>query len=150
MTDLRRWRGLAWRDRRLLLEALAAMVCWRLALAWLPFARLADRLHLRLGETVGDPPDAATGVAARVGWAVRAVAVRAPKFGTCLAQALAAMAMLRRRRVPATLYLGVRTATGTLAAHAWVRCAALIVTGEGGQEGFAPIASYAWPDADAG
>ena len=37
--------------------------------------------------------------------------------------------MLRRRRVPSTLYLGVRRSGPGLSAHAWLRSGPAIVTG---------------------
>lgn len=143
-------RRVTWARWRLLLEALATLLCWRLALAVLPFRYLVERLRLRPTEATGAESDACAESAVGVGWAVRALACRAPWLATCLTQALAAMVMLRRRGIPATLHLGVSTSAGGLAAHAWLCCGQLILTGEGGRDRFRTIASYTWSPADPG
>lgn len=51
---------------------------------------------------------------------VRAAATLFPLETTCLHRSLCLEALLRRRGVEAELQLGVRTAEGDLAAHAWV------------------------------
>ena len=66
----------------------------------------------------------------RIGWAVRTMARRTPWNSNCLAQAIAAKRMLRRRRIACTLYLGLaKDAKDELAAHAWLRCGNRILTG---------------------
>lgn len=62
-----------------------------------------------------------------------AVARRVPAFRTCLVEALAAHAMLRRRGFPSELRLGVRTPgsqAASLVAHAWVECDGVVVVGD--------------------
>jgi hypothetical protein len=66
-----------------------------------------------------------------VSWAVRAVAARLPS-ATCLVQALAADAMLRRRRLRSELRIGVRdrgTASEPFDGHAWVECNGIVAVG---------------------
>jgi hypothetical protein len=66
-----------------------------------------------------------------VSWAVAAVAARCP-FATCLVQALAADAILRRRGLTSELRIGVRVRGNCdvpLEAHAWVECGGALVTG---------------------
>ena len=77
-----------------------------------------------------------------IGWAVRAVAARLPWESTCLMQALAAAALLRRRRIPLTLTLGVAKDGSEMEAHAWVVCGEQVLVGGGGHERFTPLASY--------
>ena len=51
----------------------------------------------------------------------------------CLVQALAAKLMLRRRKLKATVYLGVaKDDKGSMSAHAWSRCGTIYVTGGDG------------------
>jgi hypothetical protein len=55
------------------------------------------------------------------------------------------MVMLGRRGINTTLYLGVaRDESGTeaMAAHAWLRCGAAILTGAGGVERYSAISSF--------
>lgn len=52
----------------------------------------------------------------------------------CLVQALTVVKLLRRAKVPATMYLGVgRDENERMIAHAWVRCGQLFVTGGNGE-----------------
>ena len=77
----------------------------------------------------------------RIAWAVSAVARRLPSRTTCLVEALAAEAMLRRRGFAPTLRIGVRepgSDATLLEAHAWVECAGSVVIG-----GRANLADYA-------
>jgi hypothetical protein len=57
------------------------------------------------------------------------------------------MLMLRRRRLPGTLYLGVAKPAANdvrkIDAHAWVRCGPDLLTGAAGHERFAVVASFA-------
>lgn len=63
-------------------------------------------------------------------WAIGTAASQLPWHCRCLVRATAAKWMLRRRRIPSTLYLGVApSTTKTWDAHAWVRCGTLILTG---------------------
>lgn len=141
----RRLRGLSWRDRALLLEAAAWLAVARAAVVALPFPTIARRLGAHMGESPLDagatPPSLR-----RITWALGAVAARTPWRSKCLEQALAAKAMLRRRGVPNTLYLGVGRGEGSgagIEAHAWLRSGRVHVTG-GSQVGrYAIVATFA-------
>jgi hypothetical protein len=98
---------------------------------------------------LGAPPPAiplASGAAQqaqRVGWAVRVLAHYLPWDARCLAQAIAASWMLRRRGLPSVFYLGVDHGRETwLEAHAWLRCGDEILTGEPQHERFKVIAVF--------
>ena len=143
-----RWRALETEDRARLLEAALCLALARCAIGLVPFRRIARALGELGRETPREalPPEKEES-ALRVGWAVRAVAARTPWDSRCLAQALAAMAMLRRRRLGGTLYLGVALAPpaggAKLEAHAWVRSGPHLLTGAAGHERFAVVASFA-------
>jgi hypothetical protein len=65
-----------------------------------------------------------------VGWAVTRVAAYFPFLAMCLAQALAARAMLSRRGIGSTLHVGVaRSGAAPFEAHAWLEAAGVEVTG---------------------
>ena len=100
----RRLRALPAADRRLLAEALLATLRARLDLRLIPFAALQRRMN----ET-GASRRALPQTPERVAWAVAAVARRLPGT-TCLAQSLAAHALLRRRGYRPELHIGVRVA----------------------------------------
>lgn len=79
--------------------------------------------------------------AARVGLTVARVAARLPWRPTCLRQALAVQRMLRRRRIPCRLHLGVTSATAGQA-HAWVTVGGEPIVGRPGVERFVPLAAF--------
>ena len=126
----------------MLLEAVLWLALARLGLLILPFHRLAPWLGAHMAQTGRALDTRAEGLAQEVGWAVRAVARRTPWESACLAQAIAAKAMLRRRGLPSTLYLGVaRDEARRLTAHAWLRCGAEVITG-GDYSEYAVISSF--------
>jgi len=60
----------------------------------------------------------------------------------CYDQALATTFMLRRRRIPSTIYFGLNKVDGQLSAHAWVRSGQIIVSGKLDYEKFTPVAWF--------
>jgi hypothetical protein len=140
-------------ERSLLLEAVAWIGLMQALIPSIKFKRIAGLFRLAAGEKrqVLSPEQAAE--ASTIGWAVAAAAARGPWRPLCLGQALAGMAMLRRRQIPGTLYLGVAASAfppvpsisgDPFAAHAWVRCGDAVITGESGFEQFSVIASFTW------
>jgi hypothetical protein len=83
--------------------------------------------------------------AAEVAVALRSAASRLPWDCTCLTQALAGAVLLRVRRLPAVLHLGVlrNDESGEIEAHAWLTCGADMVSGGEGHDRFTEIATYA-------
>jgi len=98
-SELKRYAGISRGRKKLLWEALAALAIARMAMAFLPFRRIAAWL----GTPGAESPATATAeeihMAQEIGWAVGALSRRVPWDGRCLAQALAATGMLRRRRL---------------------------------------------------
>lgn len=144
---LRRLAELSWGDRALVAEAAAWLALVRLAVLVLPFRVIAAGLgtHMRESAMTDHPDDVELG--RRIGWAIGAVSVRAPWRTKCLEQALAGKAMLRLRRIPNTMYLGVaRAADGEspLDAHAWLRTGTLHVTGGARSERYAVLSTFAY------
>ena len=137
----RRLAALPWRDRALLAEAAVLLAGARVTVVLLPFRVLARRLGVRRAES----PVTATASDVelrRIGWAIRAIARRTPWRGECLEQGLAAKAMLRRRRIPNTLYLGVAREETGVAAHAGVRSGMFHVTGGADVGAYAVVATF--------
>lgn len=65
-----------------------------------------------------------------VGWAVTRIAAYFPQSAKCLAQALTARAMLRRRGVGSIMHVGVaRSEEAAFEAHAWLEAGGVEVTG---------------------
>jgi hypothetical protein len=117
-------------DRRLLLEALA-LLCWaKFLILVMPFRWIVPHLGRPMAESSADISEAERRLALRIAWAVLAVARNVPLGFVCLPQAIAAKWMLRRRRLPSTLYLGMQRKNELkLTAHAWLRVGDKILTG---------------------
>jgi hypothetical protein len=112
--------------------ALGAEAAIALALATAAVRVLPARRQSRLLGQPG-PAGAATGGvpdprAKRVGRAVERVAGILPWRPSCLPQAIATRAMLRRRRIACEAHLGI-VSTSPLAAHAWVTVEGHVVQG---------------------
>lgn len=142
----RRLLGLTWRERALLVEAGVWLAAARLVVVAVPFRWLVPRLGAHMAES---PPAGDAARLAGIGWAIRAVATRTPWRSMCLEQAITAKAMLRRRRIPNTLYLGLTRAPAggerPIVAHAWLRSGDVHVTG-GAQVGrYAVVSTFADP-----
>lgn len=144
---LRRIVDASWRDRALLAETAAWLALMRLAVLILPFHAIAAVLgtHMEESDPTARPEDVELG--RRIGWAIGAVSARVPWRTKCLEQALAGKAMLRLRRIPNTMYLGVARAEdreSPLDAHAWLRTGTLHVTGGARSERYAVLSTFAY------
>jgi hypothetical protein len=140
---LRRFGQLSGPERLMLAEAFFWLALARAAVVLLPFRWIAPRLGEVNRETPDELSPAEMALARRTGGMVR----RASRYtfwqSNCLAQAIAAAIMLRRRRVATTLYLGVMLREKRLEAHAWLRGGAEILTGAAGRQRFRVISTIA-------
>lgn len=125
----------------MLLEAFTNLALARAAVLCLPFKWVARWCGDEGRET--ELRGATTDLAKSLKWAIET----ASRYGwwncKCLTQALCGKAMLRRRGLDSTLYLGVhRPEEGDLMAHAWLRCGDQILTGEVGMEKFTVVGKF--------
>ena len=130
------------------LQAVASLVVARLALRTAPFRVLIRMLGMHEGSDAAAGLGVGDAQAELIGWAVRAAASRLPWQSTCLTQAVAAAALLRRYRLPGKLSLGVgrgQPVGDGLLAHAWLESGELVLTGEHERELFAELTSFAFP-----
>ena len=142
--NLKRYARTPCARRGLLWEALAALAIARMAMACLPFRRIAGWLGTPGVESPATATAEETRIATDIGWAVGALGQRVPWDGRCLTQALAATGMLRRRGLEGTVSFGARQ--GELAgfdAHAWLRMGSCMVTGGVGHEHFKTFTTFA-------
>ena len=147
--------GLRWRTYRswprsrrgLVLEAFCLLGICRFLIRYISFNLTASQLMgWFMAETLGtvEPDKAKT--AADVGWIVERMAEHTPWESACLAQAMAAQNMLKRRGIGSTLYLGLNSPgryQSEPEAHAWLRCGSAILTGESEMGDFQSVACYA-------
>jgi len=141
--DLKRYGRISPAQRSLLWEALAALAMARIALACVPFSRIAGWLGMAGAEGPASVTPEQAQAAEEIGWAVSALARRVPWDGRCFAQALAATAMLRRRGVEGTVSFGVSEGTTAgFEAHAWLRVGSRGVTGGASHERFKAFTTF--------
>jgi transglutaminase-like putative cysteine protease len=141
--ELRRYARISGARRRLLWEALAALALAQAAMACLPFRRIAAWLGTPGAESPASATEENIHMAREIGWAVGALARRVPWDGRCLAQALAATGMLRRRGLEGTVSFGVRRGESAgFDAHAWLRVGSCVVTGGAGHQSFQTFTTF--------
>jgi len=143
---LGRFARLPFARKRLLGEALLTLALARAAMFCLPFRRIAAWLGTPGAVSPGAATDEELRIAEEIGWAVGVVARRVPWDGRCLAQALAATGMLRRRGLEGTVSFGAgwtEAAEPEFSAHAWLQVGSCIVTGGPGRERFKTLTSFA-------
>jgi hypothetical protein len=127
-------------ERRRTCEAALLLLVVRMALALLPLPRALRLFGIAHRATAGgriDPDQAAL-----VGRAVTRAARHVPFRAVCLQQAFAALLMLRRRGLAATVHVGLLRDGSELKAHAWSRSGEVPVTGVAAARGFTPIAAF--------
>ena len=124
-----RWARLPAKDRWVTAEAAIALAVSAATVALIPFRHIVAHVEARQR-----PPSPAAADAEQIVEQVRHAVGRAAKGAfwraKCFEQGLAAYWMLHRRGVASTLYYGVSKGTDDqLAAHVWVRAAAIDVVG---------------------
>lgn len=143
-SELRRYMRISRARRGLLWEALAALAIARVVMAILPFRRIAAWLGTPGIESASTVTAGDIHTAQEIGWAVGVLGRRVPWDGRCLARALAATGMLRRRGLEGTVSFGARPSESAgFDAHAWLRLGPFIVTGGPGHEGFKAFTTFA-------
>jgi transglutaminase superfamily protein len=140
------WRAF-WRlevtRRRLVPEAAVLLLLVHVGLRLCSYSRLHRVLGFLASRTRVAPSVSAAGHV-EVAWAVTTAGRRLPLKTTCLVEALATDAMLRRRHHASQLRFGVRQSGSgpRLDAHAWVECEGDLVIGiVDNLDDFAPLRS---------
>jgi hypothetical protein len=143
LRKLARFFSLPTAERARTVEAAVSLLIVRLVLGLLPFARALKVLRVSSGDGVRGR--IAASEARDISRAIARAARHVPFRAVCLQQAFAALLMLRRRGLAATVHLGVtRSSTkADLEAHAWSRSGDVAVTGAALAPGFTPVAAFA-------
>lgn len=125
---LRKYLALPGRERAFLLQAALLLVAVAAMLRLRGLAATLRLLRRRLPAPV--PPDrisrARIDETRRTAELVRIAARRVPMNTTCLRQSVLLWWLLRRRRLPAVLRLGVARAEG-FQAHAWIEIGGIVI-----------------------
>jgi hypothetical protein len=139
----RRWRDLGTVNRRLLAEALPALLIASAAIRLVPFRRLATRASRRAS---GDR-EADEAFLRKLRWAVDRWGDKLPWRALCFERGLAVHQMLRRRGIRSVLHYGVsREGEAGIAAHVWVTVRGRAVIGGEEAPRFACVARFPEPD----
>src|SRR5260370_32103219 len=131
------------REQGRTVEAAFALMTVRLVFGLLTFPGALRLLRVTAGETSAGRVTAAE--ADEVSRAIARAARHVPFRAACLQQAFAALLMLRRRGLSATIHLGLArlSGAGDLAAHAWSRCGEVPGTAAEAAPGFVPAPAFA-------
>jgi hypothetical protein len=121
-------------------EAAFYLLAVRLAFGLLPLPRALQIFGITQSRT-GRGRISAT-EAELIGRAIGRAARHVPFRAVCLQQAFAALLMLRRRGLVATVQLGLMREGDELKAHAWSHCGEVPVTGVDRADGFEPVAAF--------
>ncbi len=125
-------------DGPMLAEALAALALASLAIAFLPFRRVAAFASPRgRGPARADPETVRRARSAITGWSRRV-----PWRAVCFQKGLALHWMLRRRGIRSVLLYGARRDGDGLAAHVWVDLDGETVIGGDEAPNFACLARF--------
>ena len=127
------WWKLSTAEKLLIVQMTILLVLIRLGLRVFNLNSLRKRLDWIASRFSGSPQQGDLYLD-QVVWAATTVGRRVLDDGPCLAQALAVQFLLKRRRLPAELCIGVtKDTSGKLVAHAWVETNGQVVIG-GSQE----------------
>jgi hypothetical protein len=130
--------------RILLIEATFWLIAAQATLRILPFRSIAPYLGEYMARTPYETGALPEDLIGNISWALATASRHLPWECKCLAQAMAGKAMLTRRGVPSTLYLGLaKDEEGAMHAHAWLRCGDEILTGQYNLAAYKVVASFA-------
>ena len=123
----------------LFIEAVFWLGLARLAVLMVPFRFIAPLLGRHKADT---PEQSMPGPLKQISQAVNIMSRHLPWECKCLAQAIAAKMILKRKGFSSTLYLGMARDEKKFKAHAWVRSGNIIVTGHCGLEDYKIISKF--------
>lgn len=140
------------REQLMLLEAGAWLGFARLATRLVPLRRLAPFLGRYLAESSLEDEPAHRHTYRQTTRAILTMSRHFPSECQCLAQAIAAQMMLRRRYIPCTLYFGVRKSEEKpgVEAHAWLRCGSALFLADSVHGQFTVVGKFASWDQQSG
>ena len=139
----RRLKYFSARDWLLLLEACACLSAASVVIWCLPFRQIAAKAGRIQRVAIELDPHSHQKEISRIKWAVEAASVRMPWRTVCFQKGLAALILLRRRKLPAVLHYGIANlAEGRLGAHVWVTSQKLPVIGYEAASAFAQVATF--------
>ncbi len=146
MSKLKKFKNLSHSKKQLLLQTCLLLPSLQCSVNLLPFRYLVRFLKLKISILAPEiyPLEHLKEIE-EILWAIQCVDKYLPLIsGRCLAQALTARYLLRQRNISSVLNLGAKSnlIDNEMAAHAWLCCGEIIVTGRDNVEGYRKIASF--------
>lgn len=136
-------RNLTWKQRLLYSEAGLALLLAKLLLQLAPTRWVFRIIGFQVVSQFTPSLSSASQQLSRIGLALHQISLHLPFSTTCLVQAIAGGMMLKRRRLPANLCIGItKLPNGQLAAHAWLTSDHCVVTGGKEQQDYSMIATF--------
>jgi len=130
LKKIKSFTAVPWSTKWLFMEAVFTAAYVKATLLFLPFRKVA----LWLGP-LNDQPDVPTtpehqNLVKKISFAVKLCDRYTPWPTECYTRSLTAKIMLKRRKLPSTLYFGLRKdEKNSLQGHAWLQCSGITVTG---------------------
>lgn len=129
----------------LLIRVLVLLGIGRLAVLCLPFKKIAKWMGEAQQETIRHELPEHREFIHRVYWAIRGVQKYTFWESNCFAQALCAHWILKKRKLPHTIYFGVKKdQEEALKAHAWLRVGTDLLTGGNGHKHYTVVGTFAY------
>lgn len=127
-------------ERSLFIQAFVICGYYRLLVFFAPMRYYIKRLGAKGVESPFLSIDDKSNEIKQVMKSIRRALRFLPGTTKCLAKAISAKLMLRRRGIVSTIYLGVaKEGNEKLIAHAWLRCGDMIVTGAEEKDKFTAV-----------
>lgn len=115
----------------------------RFLILFIPFKRVASIMGKPMSESPEEVEPSMLITAKKIAWYVKKLSQYTFWESKCLVQALTTLILLKRRKIPCTLYLGMaKDENNKISAHAWLRCGNEVVTGAYERSGFSMVAYF--------
>ena len=121
-------------EKRMTISVYLYAAYYRICILFIPMPKLEKQMGIRGEESPAEETGENLKMAKLVGFHVNRVTQHTPWESKCLVRALTARAILKKKNINSTLYLGVMKENEKMVAHAWLRCGLLYVTGGNGKE----------------
>lgn len=129
------------KNRWLSIKALFLSAFFRICILCVPMKRLKKYMGTPNKESALEESTEIYRKVYKVAHSVNRVCDQTPWESKCLVRALTAQYLLKKQKIPTTLYLGVGKDDEKMTAHAWIRTGTYYVTGGNG-EGYAMVAKF--------
>ena len=126
---VRKFVRLSFRDKIYLTEAFVMLMIAKQVIFLVPLPKVAPYFGKLNGASNVTLSNVELEISDKVKWSVSIASRAVPWNSVCLDQALSGIMMLKRKKIPYHLCLGVKKDENNIKAHAWVLCGGRILIG---------------------